>query len=200
LDDSRSRLIGTNFETGSTDTMQVRLLYAAPAALHRNLAANVADGSFSTFSVAWSDVGYTPDCVAKLFSGVCANFSKGAGAFAGKPCRESLKQSDFQPASFVSSLQGNVLPKIHFDGKIAKSSRTLIFEFCNTIGQKQTPQPRLNAIRQESLHDALTPLPSGASGRYAAVVSKSGSDRRSGMILPKRSSSLARSALTGLLK
>ena len=140
------------------------------------------------------------DCVAKLFSGMCANFSRGAGAFAREPSRGSLKQSDFPPASFVSSLQGNVLPKIHFDGKIAKSSRTLIFEFCNTIGQKQTPQPRLNAIRQESLHDALTPFPSGASGRYAAVVAKSGSDRRSGMILPKRSSSLARSALTGLLK
>ena len=44
-----------------------------------------------------------------------------------------LKQSDFQPASFVSSLQGIVLPKIHFDGKIAKFFRTLIFEFCNTI-------------------------------------------------------------------
>jgi hypothetical protein len=87
-------------------------------------------------------------------SGVRANFSRGAGAFARKPWRGSLKQSDFPPASFVSSLQGIVLPKIHFDGKIAKFSRTFIFEFCNTIplitdakagdwrggsGQKRTP-------------------------------------------------------------
>src|SRR5580658_8402102 len=76
------------------------------------------------------------DCVAKLFSGMCADFSRGAGAFAREPSRGSLKQSDFQPASFVSSLQGIVLPKIHCDGKIAKFSRTLIFEFCNTIKGK----------------------------------------------------------------
>jgi hypothetical protein len=28
------------------------------------------------------------------------------------------EQSDFQPAAFVSSLQGIVSPKIHFDGKL----------------------------------------------------------------------------------
>ena len=28
------------------------------------------------------------------------------------------------------------MPKIHFDGKIAKFFRTLIFEFCNTITPK----------------------------------------------------------------
>ena len=61
MDDSRSRLIGTNFETGSTDTMQVRLLYAAPAALHRNLAANVADGSRATFWAYADHVGCYPN-------------------------------------------------------------------------------------------------------------------------------------------
>jgi hypothetical protein len=50
----------------------------------------------------------------------------------------SHEQSDFRPAAFVSSLQGIVSPKIHFDGQIAKFFRTLIFEFCNTIGHKQT--------------------------------------------------------------
>jgi hypothetical protein len=36
-------------------------------------------------------------------------------------------------SAFVGSLQGIVLPKIHFDGKIAEFSNPLIFEFCNTI-------------------------------------------------------------------
>ena len=45
----------------------------------------------------------------------------------------SHEQSDFQPASLVSSLQGIVSPKIHLDGQIAKFFRPLIFEFCNTI-------------------------------------------------------------------
>jgi hypothetical protein len=44
-------------------------------------------------------------------------------------------------------LQGIVLPKIHFDGKIAKFSRTLIFEFCNTIGG-QSGHPGTTAWRQ----------------------------------------------------
>ena len=66
-------------------------------------------------------------------SGVCANFSRGAGAFTRKSFGVSHKQSDFQPASLVSALQGIVSPKIHFDGQIAKFFRTLIFEFCNTI-------------------------------------------------------------------
>jgi hypothetical protein len=74
------------------------------------------------------------DCVAKLFFGVRANFSRGAGAFARKLRRGSHEQSDFQPGAFVGSLQGIVLPKIHFDGKIAEFSHPLIFEFCNTIG------------------------------------------------------------------
>jgi hypothetical protein len=79
---------------------------------------------------------FTPDCVAKLFFRVCANFSRGAGAFARKLCRGSHERSDFQPAAFVSSLLGIVSPKIHFDGQIAKFPRALIFEFCNTIPHK----------------------------------------------------------------
>jgi hypothetical protein len=70
---------------------------------------------------------YTPDCVAKLFFGVGANFSRGADALARKLCRGSHEQSDFQPTAFVSSLQGIVSPKIHFEGQIAKFSRPLIF-------------------------------------------------------------------------
>jgi hypothetical protein len=91
------------------------------------------------------------DCVAKLFFGVCAIFSRGAGAFARKICGGSHEQSDFQPAAFVSSLQGIVSPKIHFDGQIAKFSRTLIFEFCNKIGQE-----RLFALQKQRAFSPIT--------------------------------------------
>jgi hypothetical protein len=77
------------------------------------------------------------DCVAKLFLGVGTKFSRGAGALISKSCGGSHDQSDFQPAAFVSSLQGIGLPKTHFDGRAAKFCRHLIFEFCNTIGQKR---------------------------------------------------------------
>jgi hypothetical protein len=79
---------------------------------------------------------YASDCVAKLFFGARANFSRGAGAFVRKLCSGSREQSDFQPAAFVSSSQGIVSPKIHFDGQISKFSRPLIFEFCNRIPPK----------------------------------------------------------------
>src|SRR5271169_3926196 len=89
---------------------------------------------------------FNPDCVAKLFFGVCANFSRGAGAFARKLCRGSHKQSDFRPAAFVSSLLGIVSPKILLDGQIAKFFRTLIFQFCNTIGGIATVAGASSAI------------------------------------------------------
>jgi hypothetical protein len=69
----------------------------------------------------------TQDCVAKLFFGVRANFSRGAGAFARKLCRGSHNQSDFQPAAFVSSLHGIVSPKIHFDGQ-AVAAESLFYD------------------------------------------------------------------------
>ena len=50
--------------------------------------------------------GFRIDCVAKLFFGVCAKFSRGAGARAQKLCEGSHDRSDFQPAAFVSSSQG----------------------------------------------------------------------------------------------
>jgi hypothetical protein len=74
------------------------------------------------------------DCVAKLFLGVRINFFRGAGALILKSRGGSHDQSDFQPATFVSSLQGIGLPKTRFDGHAANSCRHLIFEFCNTIG------------------------------------------------------------------
>jgi hypothetical protein len=54
----------------------------------------------------------------------------------------SHEQSDFRPAAFVSSLQGIVSPETHFDGRIAKFSRPLIFEFCNTIPPIATDLPQ----------------------------------------------------------
>jgi hypothetical protein len=80
------------------------------------------------------DVRYASDCVAKLFLGVRTKFSRGAGALILKSCRGSYDQSDFQPAAFVSSLQGITSQKTRFDGHAAKFCRHLIFEFCNTIG------------------------------------------------------------------
>ena len=47
--------------------------------------------------------------------------------------RQTPDQSGFQPAAFVSSLQGIGLPKTRFDGRAAKFCRDIIFEFCNTI-------------------------------------------------------------------
>jgi hypothetical protein len=81
-------------------------------------------------------VRYRPDCVAKLFLGVRTKFSRGAGAFILKSCGGSHDQPVFQPAAFVSSLQGISSPKTRFDGHAAKFWRPLIFEFCNTIGRK----------------------------------------------------------------
>src|SRR5271169_3861604 len=89
---------------------------------------------------------YRGDCVAKLSFGVRANFCNGAGAFARKLCRGSHEQSDFQPAAFVSSSQGIVSPKILLDGQIAKFFRTLIFQFCNTIGGIATVAGASSAI------------------------------------------------------
>ena len=77
------------------------------------------------------------ESVAKLFLGVCAKFSRGAGALILKSCGGSHDQSDFQPAAFVSSLQGIGSRKTRFDGRDAKFCRHLIFEFCNTIPRQR---------------------------------------------------------------
>jgi hypothetical protein len=44
----------------------------------------------------------------------------------------------FNRLPFVSSLQGIGSPKTRFDGHAAKFCRHLVFEFCNTIGHKET--------------------------------------------------------------
>jgi hypothetical protein len=68
--------------------------------------------------------------------GVLTKFSRGADALILKSCGGSHDQSDFQPTAFVSSLQGIGSPKTRFDGHAAKFCCHLIFEFCNTIGDK----------------------------------------------------------------
>jgi hypothetical protein len=110
------------------DAMSPTANFQYPKSVHR-------DSVRTWWRPVWH-VRYRPDCVAKLFSGARANFSRGAGALAPKLCRGSLEQSDFQPAIFVGLLQGIVSAKICFDGHPAKFSGHLIFEFCNTIGRK----------------------------------------------------------------
>ena len=62
----------------------------------------------------------------------------------------SHHQLDFQPAAFVSSLQGVGLPNIGFDGRTAKFCRPPGFEFFNSIGQKQTSISALVIFRSRS--------------------------------------------------
>ena len=88
----------------------------------------------AAFAAVQKSVGCWADCVVKLFLGVRTKFSRGAGALIFKSCGGSHDQSDFQPAAFVSSLQGIGSRKPRFDGHAAKFCRHLIFEFCNTIG------------------------------------------------------------------
>jgi hypothetical protein len=55
-----------------------------------------------------------------------------------KLCEAPHVHADFQPARFVSRLQGILLPNTGRDGSVANFCFNSIFEFFNRIGKKAT--------------------------------------------------------------
>jgi hypothetical protein len=104
---------------------------------------------FSAAPVVHLRVRYQGDCVAKLFFGVRANFSRGAGAFAPKLCRGAHEQRDFRRVAFVSSSQGIVSPKTHFDGQIAKFPARSFLSFATQSGAQPPRLPRSRAAEND---------------------------------------------------
>jgi hypothetical protein len=67
------------------------------------------------------------DTVEKVDFSKCAKFSRGAGAFVRKLYGGTHEQSHFQPAGFVTSLQGIRVATAGFDGSAARFYRHFLF-------------------------------------------------------------------------